>query len=378
MPFNFNKPTNRKNTGSIKWDKYPDDVLPLWVADMDFESPVEIKEALQKIVDTQIYGYSNAPEELYQVIIERLKNKHNWEIEKEWIVLLPGLVPGLHASARIFDLENMEVMTSTPVYYHLSLAGKYAGLKTSEVPLIWQNARWEMDFEQMQSQVNSDTKIYMLCNPHNPNGRVFSEKELNQLSDFCLKNGLLLVSDEIHSDLVLDENVKHLSVASLNNEIEQNSITLLAPSKTFNIAGLGGSFAVIPNPALRKKFQDAGFGIMPHTNAFMAETMLAAYKYGESWRQELVKYLKGNHDFLLENINKIPSLSMKPCEATYLAWIHCSRKDIPNLEDYLIKFGLGVSGGHQFKGNGYFRLNFGTQRANLEEAMERLKRAFSF
>jgi cystathionine beta-lyase len=170
--------------------------------------------------------------------------------------------------------------------------------------------------------------------------------------------------------------VEHISVATLDVDIEQNSITLLAPSKTFNIAGLGGSLAIIPNPEIRKKFQKACFGIMPHINAFMAQTMLAAYKYGESWRQEMVTYLKENHDYLIKEVNKIPTLSMAPCEATYLAWIHSDREDIPNLEEYLVKYGLGVSGGHQFKGNGYFRLNFGTQRSNLEFAVERLKEAF--
>jgi len=376
MTYNFEKPTNRKNNNSIKWGKFPENVLPLWVADMDFESPVEIKEALQKLIDHQIYGYAGAPAELYDVIIERLEKRHHWKIKKEWIVLLPGLVPGLHASARIFESKDLEVLTSIPVYFHLSLAGKYAGSPTAEVPFIWHNERWEMDFTTMQKQVKAETKVYMLCNPHNPNGRVFTKPELEKLSAFCLKNNLVLVSDEIHCDLVLDKTATHISVASINKEIEQRSITLLAPSKTFNIAGLGGSMAIIPNDDLRKRFQDAGFGIMPHMNAFACQSMMAAYKYGEPWRSEMVNYLKANHDYLMTEINKIPSLTMKPLEATYLAWVHCDRVDITNLETYLLKFGLGVSGGHQFKGNAYFRLNFGTQRKNLELAVERLKKAF--
>jgi cystathionine beta-lyase len=376
MTYNFNKPTNRKNTNSIKWDKFPEQILPLWIADMDFESPVEIKEALHEIVDTGIYGYSMAPNELFEVVISRLAENHHWQIKKEWIVLLPGLVPGLNAAARIFEEPDTEIMTSTPVYYNIILAGKTAGFKSIEIPFAWQNNRWEMDFEDMEKQVTPNTKMYMLCNPHNPNGRVFDKEELNQLILFCQKHDLVLVSDEIHCDLVIDPEVEHISVATLDVDIEQNSITLLAPSKTFNIAGLGGSLAIIPNPEIRKKFQKACFGIMPHINAFMAQTMLAAYKYGESWRQEMVTYLKENHDYLIKEVNKIPTLSMAPCEATYLAWIHSDREDIPNLEEYLVKYGLGVSGGHQFKGNGYFRLNFGTQRSNLEFAVERLKEAF--
>ncbi|MFT5886167.1 MAG: cystathionine beta-lyase [Arcticibacterium sp.] len=376
MTYNFDQPTNRENNNSIKWSKFPKNILPLWIADMDFESPIEIKEALQKLIEHQIYGYAGAPAELYDVIIERLEKRHHWKIKKEWIVLLPGLVPGLHASARIFESRELEILTSIPVYFHLSLAGKYAGAPTSEVPFIWQNDRWEMDFETMQKQVKAETKVYMLCNPHNPNGRVFTKPELEKLSAFCLKNNLVLVSDEIHCDLVLDKTATHISVASINKEIEQRSITLLAPSKTFNIAGLGGSMAIIPNDDLRKRFQDAGFGIMPHMNAFACQSMMAAYKYGEAWRSEMVNYLKANHDYLMTEINKISSLTMKPLEATYLAWIHCDRADITDLETYLFKFGLGVSGGHQFKGNAYFRLNFGTQRKNLELAVERLKKAF--
>jgi cystathionine beta-lyase len=376
MPYNFDKPTNRLHSNSIKWDKYPEAVLPLWIADMDFESPTEITEALSKLIEGKIYGYSMAPEELYEVIVDRLAVRHQWKIEKEWIVLLPGLVPGLHASARIFDSPMIEVITSTPVYNHLRLAAPYAGSETKEVSFIWQNDQWEMDFESMQEQITEHTKMYMLCNPHNPNGRVFTKEELNKLSEFCLKNNLVLVSDEIHCDLVIDSNSHHISLASVNKEIEQQSITLLAPSKTFNIAGLGASFGVIPNKELREKFRKATFGIMPHINAFQCQTMIAAYKFGEPWRKELIAYLKANHDYLVEEINKIPSLSMKPLEATYLAWIHSDRVDIPNLEDYLFNFGLGVLGGQQFKGNGYFRLNFGTQRSNLEIAIERLKNAF--
>ncbi len=377
MSFNFDKIISRKNTNSFKWDKYDDSVLPMWVADMDFESPVEIKAALQKLTDSGVYGYAKSPDKLNDIIVKRLKERHDWDIKADWIVLLPGLVPGLHASARIFEsTEDFSIMTSTPVYYHLSLASKSIEKKTIEVPFVWTNNQWEMDFEAMQENLELGTKIYMLCNPHNPNGRVFSKEELHKLVDFCLKNNLVLVSDEIHCDLILDKNKKHISAASLNSEIENQSISLLAPSKTFNIAGLGGSFAVIPNAEIREKFTKACFGIMPHMSAFAFETMIAAYEYGENWRQELIKYLKGNHDYLLSEVNKIPGISMESLEATYLAWIKVERDDIPNPEEYLLKYGLGVSGGYQFKGNGYFRLNFGTQRANVEQAVEILKVAF--
>lgn len=373
MPFNFDKPTQRRGTNSMKWDLKPSDVLPMWVADMDFESPDEIREALQKITDRQIFGYAKPSEELKELLTERLAVRHNWMIKKEWIVLLPGLVPGLHASSRILPPHKNAVMTTTPVYYHLFRSAQSAGGITQEVPFKREQDDWAMDFDAMQQNLTPQTGMYMLCNPHNPNGKVFSKEELSHLADFCLSNNLILVSDEIHCDLILNDTKKHISIASLNPEIEQHSITLLAPSKTWNIAGLGGSFAVIPNDGLRKRFQEVCFGIMPHMNNWQMESMKAAYQYGEPWRKELITYLKGNHDYLLQEINQIKGLRMEPLDATYLAWIACDQE---NPEEYLLKYGLGVSGDHQFHGKGYFRLNFGTQRANVEKAVEILKKAF--
>ncbi len=375
MEINFDKVTERVNTNSYKWDRFTTDVLPMWIADMDFESPIAIKNALLDLANKSIYGYSKAPEELTEVIIQRLQNRHHWKVEKDWIVYLPGLVPGLHASARLTE-GNAKIMTASPVYYHLTMAGKNIGMPVSEIPFILKNDTWVMDFETMEKTITPEHKYYFLCNPHNPNGRVFNTEELSALSTFCIKHGLILVSDEIHCDLILDENAQHISIASTNKHIENQSITLLAPSKTFNIAGLGGSFAVIPNKELREKFIKVCFGIMPHISAFAFQTMLAAYKYGEPWRQELITYLKGNHDFLLAEVNKINGLEMLPLEATYLAWIKVNKENI-DPEAHLLKHGLAVSGAQQFGGEGYFRLNFGTQKANLVKAIEILKKAFN-
>lgn len=376
MKFDFDRPVNRTGTDSVKWNKYPDGVLPMWVADMDFESPEEISAALQKLVDRKVYGYAEAPAALYEIIAERLHTRHHWKVEPAWIVPLPGLVPGLHAAPRILDVGRSEIITSVPVYYHLSSSGRNAGLSVRHVPFAWNNNRWEMDFEGIEASVNTNTGMYMLCNPHNPNGRVFDRTELSTLAGLVVKHDLILVSDEIHCDLILDDTRSHISIASLDPEIEKRSITLLSPSKTFNIAGLGGSFAVIPDAGLRQRFTSACFGIMPRLGAWAFEAMMAAYRYGEPWRQELTAYLKRNHDFLLENFSRIPGLSMHSHEATYLAWIRCDHPDIEDIEGHLINFGLGVSGGPQFFANGYFRLNFGTQFSNVQEAVIRLERAF--
>jgi cysteine-S-conjugate beta-lyase len=374
---NFDKPINRQNTNSYKWDKYTPDVLPLWVADMDFEVAEPIKEALKKIVDHGVIGYSRTPDELIDVVVSRLKDRHHWQIEEEWIVWLPGLVPGLHTSASCISDDVFSVMTSTPVYRPFLEAGQMGNRKLQDIPFVWNNNRWEMNFEEMQRSVNQSTKLYMLCNPHNPNGRVFTKDELQKLADFCVKNDLIICSDEIHCDLILDDSKKHISIASLNKEIESRSITLLAPSKTFNIAGLGCSFAIIPDKALRDKFEKTRYGMMPMLSSFAMESALAAYKYSESWRLELLDYLRANHQYLLEEISMIPGLDMQPLEATYLAWIGYESTGISDFVAHLEKFGVGVQDASIFGGKGFFRLNFATQRDNLVEAVRRIRASLS-
>lgn len=369
----FDKKVDRKNTNSYKWDKYPDGVLPLWVADMDFEVAEPIKLALQKIVDHGVIGYSRTPDELIDVVVERLLKRHNWTIKKEWIVWLPGLVPGINAASKCVSEDNCSVMTSTPVYRPFLDAAKLSNRSLQDIPFIWRNMRWEMDFESMERAVNKETKLYILCNPHNPNGRVFSKEELLQLAEFCVKNEIFICSDEIHCDLILDENKEHVSIASLNPEIENLSITLLAPSKTFNIAGLGCSFAIIPNAELRARFEKEKFGMMPMLSSFAMESALAAYKYGENWLHELIVYLRGNQNYLLEEINKIPGLKMEPLEATYLAWINYEKTGVKNLVEVLEKNGVGVQDASIFGGEGFFRLNFATTRENLKIAIERIR-----
>lgn len=373
----FDKKINRHQTNSYKWDKYSEDVLPLWVADMDFEVAEPIKQALAKIVNHGVIGYSRTPDELREVVLERLKNKHQWDVQKEWIVWLPGLVPGLHTSARCISEDYISVMTSSPVYRPFLEAAELGNRRLQDIPFVWKNDRWEMDFEEMQKSVNPSTKLYMLCNPHNPNGRVFSRDELTRLAEFCTKNDLVICSDEIHCDLILDESKEHISIGSLNKEIESRSITLLAPSKTFNIAGLGCSFAIIPDKTLREKFEKTKYGMMPMLSSFAMESALAAYKSSEDWRLELLRYLRINHEFLLKEINAISGLSMAPLEATYLAWINFEATGFEDFVALLEKYGVGVQDASVFGGKGYFRLNFATQMSNLQEAVRRIKKALN-
>jgi cysteine-S-conjugate beta-lyase len=375
MNFDFDKIIDRSNTNSWKWEKYPKEVLPFWIADMDFESPIQIKDALKKSIDSGVYGYNQTFPELVDVFIERLKHRHKLKVELEAIVLLPGMVPALYATANMF---KGGIVTNTPVYRPFIESSLQASSNSKFIPFIEKNNRWEMDFDKMESIIDPDDKVFMLCNPHNPNGRVFTKKELLKLGEICKKHDLIICSDEIHCDLILDNTKEHISIASLNTDLENRTITLLAPSKTFNIAGLGCTFAVIPNKELRDQFKKTIYGIIPHPSGLSMEAALAAYKFGETWRLSLIDYLKNNHDYLQAEINSINGLSMKNCEATYLAWINFEDLNRSDFVMELEKHGVGVQDAKIFGGENYFRFNFGTQKSRINEGIKRIKSALMF
>lgn len=373
----FDQVIDRKNTNSYKWDKYADpNVIPVWVADMDFQAAPPILEALQKVTEHGIFGYSKCPDELYDVVIERLKNRHGWDVKKDWIVWLPGLVPGIGLSIRTVTTEAEAVMTATPVYHPFMLETHAAGRTLQKVPLQLENNRWVIDFETLEASVTPQTKLFLLCNPHNPAGTVFTKEEQEKLLEICLKNDIVICSDEIHCDLLLDKTKNHLSIATLSPEAAQHTITLLAPSKTFNIAGLGCSMAIIPNDELRTKFIKTKAGLMPMLSAYAYEAALAAYRDGAAWHEELLDYLRQNHQFLLTEINQLKGMKMVPLEATYLAWIDTRESGIADFAQKLEAVGVGVSDGVQFDGAGFIRLNFACPRATLEEVVRRIKTVF--
>lgn len=373
----FDKVINRTNTNSYKWDKYPAGVLPLWVADMDFEVSRPIKKALADLADFGVIGYARIPDQLEDVFVQRMEEKHNWKIQKDWLVWLPGMIPGLYAASGCISDQHAAVMTSSPVYRPFLDAGSMTNRSLVDIPFIQNNNRWEMDFDSMEANITSEVKIYMLCNPHNPNGRVFSKEELQKLTDFCIRHNLVLCSDEIHCDLIMDSSHKHISAASLNKEIENQSITLLSPSKTFNIAGLGCTVAIIPNEKIRKNFSAFRYGLAPMPTDFANVAALAAYRDSEYWHIQLLEYLRGNHEYLLKEINQIKGLKMEPLEATYLAWISHEDLEMPDFVALLEKNGVGVQDSSVFGGKGYFRLNFATPRTNLVEAIKRIRIAVS-
>ena len=375
----FDQTIDRRQTGSMKWKRYGDrDVIPMWVADMDYKAAPAIQAALQRVTDYGIMGYTLAPQALLDVVVERLKNQHGWKtVRPEWIVWLPGLVPGLNLACRTVGTSHDGVMTATPVYFPFMSSPELSDRTTVKVPMKVENNRWTLDFWAIEAAIAPNTKMFMLCNPHNPTGTVFTEDELNKLTDICIKHNLVLCSDEIHCDLILDETTKHLSVAAIRPDIEQQSITLLSPSKTFNIAGLGASFAVIPNQQMRERFVQNKLGILPMLSEYAYEAALAAYQDCEEWRQDLLTYLRRNHDFLLTEINQLNGCKMLPLQATYLAWVDVQAAGIEDVVGKLEAAGVGVMDGQIFGLGGHIRINLGCTFEVLQEAVRRLKTVFT-
>ncbi|GAB2639351.1 PatB family C-S lyase [Emticicia sediminis] len=376
MTYDFDELIDRTNTDSFKWDKYKNrDIIPLWVADMDFKAAPPILKALEDVTKHGVIGYSHEPDELTDVIVKRLDERHNWKIEKNWIVYLPGLVPGLTLSCMVVGNEGDEIITTVPVYGPFMKAPEAAKKKLVKVQMKLENNRWTLDFDAIRAAITPRTRMFMLCNPYNPAGTVFTKEELQTLSDICTEHNIVICADEIHCDLILDESKKHVSIATLNKEAENQTITLLSPSKTFNIAGLGGSFAVIPNDEIRAKFANLKYIVEPMPSAYAYKAALAAYRDCGEWHEQLLVYLRKNHDYVLQEMNAINGFSMQPLEATYLAWIDTRESEIENITEILENAGVGISdGGFFFDGKGFIRLNFGTQMRRLEAAIWRMRK----
>ncbi len=376
MIYDFDELIDRTNTDSFKWDRYKDrDIIPLWVADMDFKAAPPILKALEDVTKQGIIGYWHAPDELADVIVKRLDERHNWKIEKDWIVYLPGLVPGLTLSCMVVGNEGDEIITTVPVYGPFMKAPEAAKKKLVKVQMRLENNRWTLDFDAIRAAITPRTRMFMLCNPYNPAGTVFTKEELQTLADICTEHKIVICSDEIHCDLILDESKKHVSIATLSQEAENQTITLLSPSKTFNIAGLGCSFAVIPNDEIRTKFANLKYIVEPMPSAYAYQAALAAYRDCDEWHEQLLAYLRKNHDYILQEINAIKGFSMQPLEATYLAWIDTRESEIENITEVLENAGVGISdGGFFFDGKGFIRLNFGTQMRRLEAAIWRMRK----
>ncbi|MGJ8696479.1 MAG: MalY/PatB family protein [Verrucomicrobiaceae bacterium] len=370
MP-NFDHEIARRGTGSLKWDRRPD-LDPLWVADMDFTSPPEVIDAIRSRVDHGVFGYAVPHQSLVDTLQSYLSDRIGVEVDEDKIVHLGGLVPALSLGARAFGSPGDAALTCTPVYPPFLGTHKDAAMELQTVDHVKIDDQWTFDWDGLEKTVTSRTKVFLLSNPANPLGRAFSKEEITKLAEFCLRHNIILLSDEIHCDLILDEDkTPHFSALNLPTELQQNTITLLAPSKTYNIAGLGYAFAVIPNDTLRRKFNAAKGHTLAEINCLAYYAAEAAYKHGEPWRQELLAYLRTNRDLLTNTLrSELPDVRIPDIEATYLAWIDCREMEVDNPMAKAEKAGLFLSDGTFFGHSGCVRMNFGTQTARLKNALD--------
>lgn len=371
----------RANTDSQKWQKYAGrDILPMWVADMDFEVPPAIVEAIRARADHAIFGYARPLKSTVDAVIEMFERRHGWKIEPGWIVWLPGLVVGLNVTAQAFAQPGDEILSLTPVYPPFVTAPKNSGRVSVAVPFVANAAgtAWEIDWAALERAVTPRTKLFFLCNPHNPLARVWRRDELERLSEFCVRHGLVLCSDEIHCDLILETSLSHICTATLSADIARRTVTLAAPSKTYNIPGLGTSLAIIPDPTLRAQFVRASAGIVAEVTSLGYVACEAAYRHGEPWRQELLAYLRANRDTVVDFVRReLPGVAIEaPIEATYLAWLNVSALKLKDPAAHFEAHGIGLSDGAYFSSPAgkHVRLNFGCARATLLEGLQRLKR----
>jgi cystathionine beta-lyase len=368
---NFDEPVERAGTWSMRWERYAGrDVIPLWVADTDFRSPPAVRAALAKRIEHGVLGYTAPPEALREAIVDYLARHHRWRVDASWIVFLPGVVPALHVSARRLLQADEHALIPTPVYHHFKRAVELAPRPHTEVPLILERGRWVWDLDALRAARTPRTRVLYLCNPQNPGGTVFTPAELERLAETAA--GCVIVSDEIHCDLVLDKAVRHVPIASLSRDVSKRTVTLMSANKAFNFPAAGCAWAVVEEPKLRDAISaDVRAHVLPSPSVFGYEATLAALREGDAWLGAQINYLRGNRD-LVERGMQLP---MAHVQATYLAWIDA--RSVPNAHDCFLQHGVALSPGEQFGAPGFVRLNFGTQRARLQEALRRMRDALS-
>jgi cystathionine beta-lyase len=368
---------DRTGTSSEKWTRWPGrDVIPAWVADMDFRSPQPVIDALQARVAHGVFGYTTVPKDLPTELAAHLLRRYGWQIDPAHVVAIPGMVVGLNLAARAVGGSGDEVLVLTPIYPPFLTVPADQDRRMVPVALDDTPDGWRINWDALERATTARTRALWLCSPHNPTGRVFTPEELARLADHCVRHDLILVSDEAHADLVIDAAAKHVPTATLGPAIAARTITLLAPSKTWNLAGLGCALAIIPDGALRRRFRTVGTALVPHVNGLALTAAVAAYRDGGPWLDRLTTYLRGNRDLIGETLARIPALRWHPPEATYLAWIDARQAGAGDPTQRCEAGGVGVSDGRLFHGPGWFRLNFGCPRSQLREILTRLERAF--
>lgn len=379
MTFDFDNVPSRVGTDSQKWQKYEgQDILPLWVADMDFPSAPSILQALHRRVDHGLFGYARPTRATTEAMVAAMSRRYGWTIDASWIVWLPGLVCGLNVAARALAEAGEAVLSLSPVYPPFASGPKFQSRQSQQVPLKLTD-RWEVDWDALAAAVTPKTKIFYLCHPHNPVARVWRPEELRQIAEFCARHNLTLCSDEIHCDLILEPSLaRHVPAAVAAPEHAGRVVTMMAPSKTYNVPGLGTSFVIISDPALRNRFVHGTRGIVAEVTGLGYIACEAAYNdpISEDWRQALLAYLRGNRDFIRTTLERdFPRIRLEaPIEATYLAWLNVERMGLAHPHAHFESLGVGLSDGGPFgvPPGKYVRLNFGCPRAALEAVFARL------
>jgi cystathionine beta-lyase len=367
----------RRRTGSAKWDRFPDDVLPLWVADMDFPSPPSVVAALEGRAAHGVYGYQSIPEPFVDALRERLLSRHAFDVSDDWLVWLPGVVSGLNLACAAYADPDDEVLTIVPAYPPFLSAPSNQGRRLVTVPAPDVDGRCRLPIDDLEEAVTDRTRLVLLCHPHNPLGRVWDHDELRSIAALCERNDLVLCSDEIHCDLVLDD-VAHEPVATLGPVAAARTVTFMSPSKTFNLPGLNFAFAVIPDEALRRRFCAAAEGLLPHPGCFAVAAAEAAYRDGDTWLSGVLDYLRSNRDLIESFVaESMPAARMNHVEGTYLAWLDARAAGLDDPWDACLRAGVALGDGVRFGAPGFLRLNFACSRSTLAEALERLRPVLS-
>ena len=372
-------PIDRRGTSSEKWEKYAGrDVLPLWVADMDLPTAPFVLDAVRERLEHPILGYTAPPARMAEAFIAWLQRRYGWRVDKEWLVWLPGVVPGFNVAARAVAAEGRDLVVPAPVYGPILKVPDNVGLRGVASSLALNHGRWEMDFDDLAAKLSPATAAVLFCNPQNPTGRVYDRHELEALAGLALRNDAVVISDEIHCPIILDGTRRHVPIASLGREVEARSISLFAPTKAFNFPGLNAAVAVIPDQALRDRFELAGTGLISVYSPLAFAALTAAFEDDSPWLDEQNAFLAGNACRLAAAVADLDGIRTTPVEGTYLAWLDVSALGLADAPAAFEDHGLGLHAGEEFGGAGFLRLNFGCARSVLDEAIVRLAAAGEF